>query len=105
MPKFGGFEFKGQGYEFYKYPTLETYPLNKALFELRRNEGLVGRFVRDMDGVAAELGVTGAQAEALKTVSTDALAKAGAHGILAITTTLVIQRAARDAGIEITSVA
>ncbi len=58
-----------------------------------------------MDGVAAELGVSGEQAEALKTVSTDVLAKAGAHGILAITTTLVIQRAAREAGIDITSVA
>ena len=105
MPKFGGFEFKGQGYEFYKYPTPETYPLNKALHDLRTNEELVKRFVRDMDGVAAELGVSGPQADALKTVSTDALAKAGAHGILAITTTLVIQRAAREAGVEITSVA
>ncbi len=105
IPKFGGFEFKGQGYEFYKYPTLETYPLNKALHDLRTNEALVRRFVRDMDGVAAELGVAGPQADALKTVSTDALAKAGAHGILAITTTLVIQRAAREAGIEINSVA
>ena len=105
IPKFGGFEFRGAGYEFYKYPTLETYPLNKALFELRRNEDLRKRFVRDMDGVTAELGVTGEQADALKTVSTDALAKAGAHGILAITTTLVIQRAAKEAGVEITSVA
>ena len=58
-----------------------------------------------MDGVTSELGVTGEQADALKTVSTDALAKAGAHGILAITTTLVIQRAAKEAGVEITSVA
>ncbi len=105
IPKFGGFEFKGQGYEFYKYPTPETYPLNKALFALRTNEELVKRFVRDMDGVAAELGVSGPQAEALKTISTDALAKAGAHGILAITTTLVIQRAAREAGVEVNSVA
>lgn len=105
IPKFGGFEFKGQGYEFYQYPSLETYPLNKALFDLRRDEVLLNRFVRDMGGVAAELGVTGVQAEALKTVSTDALAKAGAHGILAITTTLVIQRAARAAGIAIESVA
>ena len=105
IPKYGGFEFKGQGYEFYKYPTPETYPLNKALFALRTNEELVKRFVHDMDGVTKELGVFGEQAEALKTVSTDVLAKAGAHGILAITTTLVIQRAAREAGIDITSVA
>ena len=105
IPKFGGFEFKGQGYEFYRYPTLETYPLNKALFELRRDESLRARFVRDMDGVAAELGVTGEQAAALKTMSTDVLARAGAHGILAITTTLTLQRSAKEAGIEITSVA
>ena len=105
MPKFGGFEFKGQGYEFYRYPTPETYPLNKALFELRRDESLRRRFVRDMDGVAAELGVAGEQAAALKTMSTDVLAKAGAHGILSITTTLKLQRSAKEAGIEITSVA
>lgn len=104
-PKFGGFEFKGQGYEFYKYPTLETYPINKALFELRRDEALRRRFVRDMDGVSAEFGLTEEQAAALRTVSTDALAKAGAHGILAITTTLVIQRAAKEEGVEIASVA
>ena len=40
MPWFGGFEFKGQGYEFYKYPEPETFPLNKALFLLRTDDDL-----------------------------------------------------------------
>ena len=95
IPKYGGFEFKGKGYEFYKYPEVETFPLNKALFALRSNEELRNRFVRDMDGVIAEFGLTKPQADALKEMTTDAVVKEGAHGILAITSMLALQHAKR----------
>ncbi len=104
-PKFGGFQFKGQGYEFYQYPTLETYPLNRALASLRTDAALRNRFVRDMDSVIAELGLTTEQAAALKTISTEAIVKVGGHGILTLTTMLAVQAAAREAGIQIAAVA
>jgi hypothetical protein len=104
IPKYGGFEFKGQGYEFYKYPTVETYPLNRALYLLRNDAGLRQRWVRDMDGVMGELGIAGTQAEAMKKINADAVAAEGAHGILAVTAMLVIQKSAREAGIDIKAI-
>ena len=101
IPRYGGFEFKGQGYEFYKYPEPSTYPLNKALYTLRTDDALRGRFVRDMDGVSAELGLSGKQASALKKMTTDAVVAEGAHGILAITAMLAIQLSAREAGVMV----
>ena len=101
MPRFGGFEFKGQGYEFYKYPEPATFPLNKALYLLRTDDELRARWVRDMDGVSAALGLSAKQAAALKEMRTDAVVAEGAHGILAITSMLTIQQSARDAGIVV----
>ncbi len=95
MPKYGGFEFKGKGFEFYKYPEAEVFPLNKALYELRSNEELRMRFVRDMDGVIKQFGLTDAQERALKELTTDAVVAEGAHGILAITSMLALQHAKR----------
>jgi len=105
MPEYGGYVFKGRGYEFYKHPTAETYPLNKALAILKRDAGLRARFVRDMDGVSAELGLTPEQTAAVKTFSTARVVEQGAHGILALSTMLAVQGAARDAGIKVDSVA
>jgi hypothetical protein len=99
LPKYGGFQFKGQGYEFYSYPTLETYPLNRALATLRVDGALRERFVRDMDGVCAELSLTAEQAEALKSLKTDNIVKLGGHGILTLLTMLAIQASAREAGV------
>jgi 2,3-dihydroxyphenylpropionate 1,2-dioxygenase len=104
IPLYGGFAFKGQGYEFYKYPTIETYPLNKALFRLRTDADLRSRFVRDMDGVMPDLGISGAAAEALKTINADAVVAEGAHGILAVTAMLAVQLSARDAGIDVKAI-
>jgi aromatic ring-opening dioxygenase catalytic subunit (LigB family) len=104
MPQYGGFQFKGQGYEFYRYPTLETYPLNRALASLRTNQQLRARFVREPDAVVAEFELTDEQARALKTLSTDAIVKVGGHGILALTTMLAVQAAAREAGVEVAGV-
>lgn len=105
MPKFGGFEFKLESPEFYTYPTLETFPFNKALHRLRTDKALRDRFVRDIDGVGAELGLTTEQTSAMKQYSVDAIVAVGAHGIMAITSMLTIQKSAKDAGIEVTSVA
>ena len=99
------YRLKGKGYEFYRYPTTETYPLNRALATLRTDESLRSRFVRDMDGVVEQLGLSGAQAQALKTLSTEAIVKVGGHGILTLTTMLAVQMSARQAGIEVAGVA
>jgi hypothetical protein len=104
MPQYGGFEFKGQGYEFYSYPTLETYPLNKALANLRNDADLREHFVRDMDGVCAELGLTVEQTAAMKTLKTDNVVALGGHGILTLLTMLAIQHTAKAAGVEIKAV-
>jgi 2,3-dihydroxyphenylpropionate 1,2-dioxygenase len=104
MPQYGGFEFKGQGYEFYSYPTLETYPLNKALANLRNDGVLRDHFVRDMDGVCAELGLTAEQTAAMKTLKTDNVVALGGHGILTLLTMLAIQHSAKAAGVEIKAV-
>jgi len=97
LPLHGGFEFKGQGYEFYKYPDPESFPLNKALHHLRIDDALRHRFVRDMDAVCREYRLGDKQADALKTLTTDAVVAEGAHGILAITSMLALQLAKREA--------
>jgi aromatic ring-opening dioxygenase catalytic subunit (LigB family) len=104
MPAYGGFEFKGQGYEFYSYPTLETYPLNRALARLRVEKELRDRWVRDMDGVSTELGFTPEQAAAMKTLKTDNVVALGGHGILTLLTMLAIQHSAKEAGVVINAV-
>lgn len=105
MPEYGGFQFKGEGYQFYKYPTSETYPLNRALATLRTNAELRARFVRDMEGVCSELGLTSEEIAAMKSLSTAKVVEQGGHGILALTAMLAIQGAAREAGIKVDSVA
>ena len=73
--------------------------MNKALFDLRNDDQLRARFVRDPGGVSAELGLSGGQARALSTLTTDAVVAEGAHGILAITSMVSLQLAAREAGV------
>ncbi len=105
IPDYGGFQFRGEGYQFYKHPTAEDYPLNRALAELKRSKELRARYVSDIDGVCGEFGLSKEHTEALKTYSTAAVVKQGGHGILALSTLLALQASARDAGITITSVA
>ena len=104
-PEFGGFKFKGAGYQFYKYPTAETFPLNRGLAKLRISAELRARFVRGDDSVIAELGLTSEHGAALRTYSTAALAALGGHGILSLQTNLALQASAREAGITISSIA
>lgn len=105
IEKYGGFQFKGQGYEFYKYPTQETYPLNRALASIRADDALRARFVQDASSVVAEFSLPPDQADAMKTMSTEAIVKVGGHGILTLTTMLAVQASARQAGIQIAGVA
>jgi hypothetical protein len=104
MAPYGGYEFKGKGYEFYSYPSLETYPLNRALANIRNDKALRERFVRDMDGVAAELELTPEQTAAIKTLKTDNVVALGGHGILTLLTMLTIQHSAKEAGVVIETV-
>jgi hypothetical protein len=105
MAVHGGFTFHDEGYQFYRHPTPEEYPLNRALAELKRRPELRARYVLDIDGVCKELGMSPANVAAMKRYSTAALVAQGAHGILALSTLLALQVSARDAGIVIATVA
>jgi 2,3-dihydroxyphenylpropionate 1,2-dioxygenase len=105
IPEYGGFAFKGEGYQFYKYPTAETFPLNRGLAKLRISAELRARFVRGDDSVVDELGLTPEHGAALRTYSTEAIVALGGHGILSLQTNLALQASAREAGITITSIA
>ena len=94
---YGGFVFKGQGFEFYKHPPAEAYKLNKLLFEVRTDSDLRRRLLMDLDGVAAEWGLNAEEKEATaaiasvgstKKVSDNAaiLVNAGAHPLQALMT-------------------
>jgi aromatic ring-opening dioxygenase catalytic subunit (LigB family) len=54
LPKYGGLEFGGGGFEFYKHPPAEAYQLNKLLFDMRHDAALRRRLLTDLDSVAAE---------------------------------------------------
>jgi aromatic ring-opening dioxygenase catalytic subunit (LigB family) len=73
------------GYQYYQFPPPEAYPLNRLLYALRSSPAERQRFVRDVDGVAAEYGLTAAETAALKTLEPLTVAKAGAHPIMAWT--------------------
>ena len=105
MAEYGGFQFRGEGYQYYKHPTLAEYPLNKALAKLKGDAKLRARYVRDMDGVGVELELSADHLAALKTYSTEAVVALGGHGILALTAILALQMSAKEAGITVTSVA
>jgi 2,3-dihydroxyphenylpropionate 1,2-dioxygenase len=89
------FQFKNQGFEFYKHPPASAYKLNKLLFEGRHDATLRRRMLEDMDGVVTqwELGEAEKEgAQAIASVGTTAkisdnaavLVKAGAHPLQAL---------------------
>jgi AmmeMemoRadiSam system protein B len=55
--KYGGFNFKDEGYLFYKHPPSEAYELNKLLFESRHSQDLRNRIIDDFETVANEYGL------------------------------------------------
>jgi len=78
------FEFKNEGYNFYKYPSPEHYSFNKLLRDFR-DPALRRRYLEDPDGLVAEYRLSEAEATALATLDVDTCVAAGAHPLLAWT--------------------
>ena len=57
----GDWQFKNQGFLFYKHPPSEGYGLNKLLFESRHSQELRRRIIDDLDSVAKEYNLHGQQ--------------------------------------------
>ena len=99
--RFGGFEFKDQGFLFYKHPPAEAYGLNKLLFESRHSAELRERVLANFDAVADEYDLHGDQRKAaeelinvgkggLVSEHVGPLAEAGAHPLQALMSLHVI---------------
>jgi len=106
---FGGFQFRNQGFQFYKHPPAEAYGLNKLMFESRHNADLRERIVTNFDAVADEYGLTGQQREAARELinvgrgglvseHVGPLAEAGAHPLQALMSLHVIFSTTHQSG-------
>ena len=89
------YQFKNQGFEFYKHPPASAYKLNKLLFEVRHRADLRRRLLTDLDGVAAEWELSSEEKEGARAIAAvggtakisdnaAALVKAGAHPLQAL---------------------
>jgi 2,3-dihydroxyphenylpropionate 1,2-dioxygenase len=89
------YEFKNQGFEFYKHPPAAAYKLNKLLFQVRHDSHLRLRLLTDLDGVAAEWAMSAEEKEAARAIASvgsakkisdnaEPLVKAGAHPLQAL---------------------
>jgi 2,3-dihydroxyphenylpropionate 1,2-dioxygenase len=92
LPKY---QFKNQGFEFYKHPPASAYKLNKMLFEVRHDSALRRRLLDDLETVAAEWDLSAEEKEATRAIATvgqaqkisdnaAALIAAGAHPLQAL---------------------
>lgn len=92
LPKY---EFRNQGFEFYRHPPAEAYKLNKMLFDVRKDSLLRRRLLEDLDGVAAEWGLNEREKQAARAIAevgwtqkisdnAAALIAAGAHPLQAL---------------------
>jgi len=99
--QYGGFQFKDEGYMFYKHPPAEAYALNKLLFESRHSQPLRDRIVDDFENVANEYGLEGVHRKAARAMIDVAkgplvsdhvkpLADAGCHPLQALMSLHVI---------------
>ena len=90
------------GYEFYRHPDPDVYPLNKVLYDLRFSPALRRRLFEDTAGLAAEYGLTAPQATALETLKDESidmvrslkphpLVDAGAHPLGMLMSLIVVQ--------------
>ena len=106
---FGGFQFRNQGFQFYKHPPSEAYGLNKLMFESRHNAELRERIVTQFDAVADEYGLKGQQREAAREMinvghgglvsdHVKPLADAGAHPLQALMSLHVIFSTTHQSG-------
>jgi 2,3-dihydroxyphenylpropionate 1,2-dioxygenase len=93
--KTGDWNFKNQGFLFYKHPPAEGYGLNKLLFESRHSQELRKRIIDDLDSVAKEYNLHGQQRAAaeemvnvgkggLVSEHVGPLVEAGAHPLQAL---------------------
>jgi 2,3-dihydroxyphenylpropionate 1,2-dioxygenase len=93
--KTGDWNFKNQGFLFYKHPPAEGYGLNKLLFESRHSQELRKRIIDDLDSVAKEYNLHGQQRTAaeemvnvgkggLVSEHVGPLVEAGAHPLQAL---------------------
>jgi hypothetical protein len=89
------YQFKNQGFEFYRHPPASAYKLNKLLFEVRHDAGLRRRLLIDLDGVATEWNLSPEEKEGALAIATvgravkisdhaAVLVKAGAHPLQAL---------------------
>ena len=106
---FGGFQFRNQGFQFYKHPPANAYGLNKLMFESRHSAELRERIVTSFDAVADEYELTGQQREAAKELinvghgglvseHVGPLADAGAHPLQALMSLHVIFSTTHQSG-------
>jgi aromatic ring-opening dioxygenase catalytic subunit (LigB family) len=89
------YEFRNQGFEFYKHPPASAYKLNKLLFEVRHDGELRRRLLTDLDGVVADWELSSEEREGARAIASvgssvkvsdnaAALVKAGAHPLQAL---------------------
>src|SRR5262249_60541525 len=69
------YQFKNQGFEFYKHPPASAYKLNKMLFEVRTDSNMRRRLLNNLDEVAAEWGLSEQEKEATRAIATVGQAK------------------------------
>ena len=109
LKEYGGFQFKNEGFAFYKHPPASAYNLNRLLFEVRHDAGLRQRILSNVDQVAKEYGLDPAQSKAAralvdvggaKVVSDFAkpLVEAGAHPLQALMSLHVIYSTSHERG-------
>jgi hypothetical protein len=98
---FGGFNFRDEGFQFYKHPPAEAYGLNKLMFDSRHSAELRSRIISDFEAVADEYELQGQQREAARELinvgkggkvsdHVGPLAEAGAHPLQALMSLHVI---------------
>ena len=101
------YQFQNQGgYQFYKHPSPSSYKLNKLLYDLRHKQALRRKLYADTPGVAADYGLSQAEAEVIETLKDESidmlrslkshpLVEAGAHPLGTLMSLVVVQAEAR----------
>jgi len=108
------YQFQNQGgYQFYKHPSPSSYKLNKLLYDLRHKQALRRKLYADTPGVAADYGLSQAEAEVIETLKDESidmlrslkshpLVEAGAHPLGTLMSLVVVQAEARRLRAEAT---
>lgn len=99
-PKYGGFKFKGEGFEFYKFPEPGSFNFNNMLIRMRKDKALRERFLADPAAVGKECAIAPEQAEALASLKIERVTATGGHAIIGWTVILLLQMDKRIAAGE-----